>query len=216
MSTSINHNSLRLRNDVHLLRKLWHMGTGVLGLFIYSKGLFGQYEMAYLLLALALTGFIVEFIRFRSKSFNNFVMQVMGPFMRESERHSYSGLVFYAFGVSLSLFIFKEKIAILSILFLVFADPISSFFGILFGKEKILPNKSLQGTLAGFFTCYLLSLFYTSYFGHEGLGVLLFSLLAGILGAVSELLSVWADDNLTIPLVSGAGLTLLNQVFFIF
>ena len=216
MAASLNNTSLRLRNDVHLLRKFWHMGTGVLGLSLYYRGPFDQYQTALVLLAIAIMGFIVESIRMRNEKFNEFVMQVMGPFMRESERNSYSGFVFYAFGVSLSLLLFEEKIAVLSVFFLVFADPISSFFGILFGKEKILPNKSLQGTMAGFFTCYIVSLLYTSYFGHQGLNVLLFALLGGIIGAISELLSIWADDNLTIPLVSGAGLTLINQVFQVF
>ena len=136
--------------------------------------------------------------------------------MRESERNGFSGLPYYALGVSLSLLLYEEKIAILSILFLVFSDPISSFFGILLGRDKILPNKSLQGAIAGFVTCYLTTLFYLRYYDYESLNALSFAIIAGLIGTISELMSVLIDDNLTIPVFSGLGLTILNKLFLIF
>jgi diacylglycerol kinase (CTP) len=60
--------------------------------------------------------------------------------MRQSEKKSLSGMPFYALGVGLTLYFYKPSIALLAITFLVFADPLSSFFGILYGKRKILPN----------------------------------------------------------------------------
>ena len=100
-------------------------------------------------------------------------------------------------------------------MFLVFADPISSFFGILYGTKKILPNKSLQGSIAGFTTCYIVSYIYVLNFSDNGLDVFGFCLLAGVAGAISELLSVFIDDNFTIPLFSGLALTFLNSLFFV-
>ena len=140
----------------------------------------------------------------------------MGPFMRESERNGLSGFPFYALGAGLSLYFYSEKIAILSVLFLVFSDPISSFFGVLLGREKILPNKSLQGSLAGFITCYLVTLFYLNAYGENTVQALAFALFAGLVGSLSELLSIFVDDNLTIPVCSGFGLMILNEVFVIF
>ena len=125
-----------------------------------------------------------------------------------------SGLPFYALGVSLALHLFSKEVALLAVFFLVFSDPISSFFGIIYGKDKIMPNKSLQGAIAGFFTCYLITLFYGLSYGGEGYNLLWFAILGGVIGAFSEMLSAFnVDDNLTIPVVSGLGLTVLNYYF---
>lgn len=204
------------RDDLHLMRKAWHMATGLLGVSAFYLTGYPQKNTSYLLLGLAFVAFIVEFLRLRSEKFNLGVMFFMGPFMREHEKDSMSGFPFYALGTGLALNLFEERIAVLAILFLIFSDPISSLFGIIMGREKILPNKSLQGSLAGMVTCYLLTLFYLDFYGVRTEEGLAFALIAGIIGAVSELFSIFVDDNLTIPLISGAGLTLLNEMFHVF
>lgn len=212
----VNKPVFRMRDDLHVVRKLWHMGTGLLGLFAHITLNLQNSQTGYALLGLAFAAFSVEVARLRIPKVNEVVMILMGPFMRESERNHVSGFPFYALGASISLLLFEEKVAILSILFLIFSDPISSFFGILLGRDKILPNKSLQGSLAGFITCYVVALFYLRHYGHDSLAALGFALCGGIVGAISELLSVFIDDNLTIPVVSGFGLTLINEIFLIF
>lgn len=202
--------TLRMRDDRHVVRKLWHVGTGLSGLGIYLTLNLAQRDMAIGLLSLALAAFVVEGLRLAIPKVNEVVMIFMGPFMRESERKGLSGFPFYALGAGLSLYLFSEKIAILSILFLMFSDPISSFFGILLGREKIVANKSFQGSLAGFVTCYFLTLIYLDFYQVHHINALGFALFAGLIGALSELLSVFVDDNLTIPVASGFGLTLLN------
>lgn len=209
--TKVESTPFSLRGDLHLTRKLWHVGTGVLGLWLYYKSGFSSFTFGLILLGVSLLGFLIDFIRLRNTEFNRFAQFVMRRFMRESEKNGLSGLPFYALGVSLSLFFYSEKIAILSILFLVFSDPLSSFFGVLFGKDKILPNKSLQGTTAGFITCYCISLIYGLTYSTGSFNILSFALLAGVIGACSELLSAFnVDDNLTIPVASGLGITLIN------
>ncbi len=202
--------TFRMRDDLHVVRKIWHTGTGLFGLGVYLYFILAQRDMALGLLSLALAAFIVEALRLTIPKVNDIVMVLMGPFMRESERKGLSGFPFYALGAGLSLYLYSEKIAILSILFLMFSDPISSFFGILLGREKIVANKSFQGSLAGFVTCYFLTLIYLDYYEVHNIEALIFALFAGLIGSLSELLSVFIDDNLTIPVASGFGLTLLN------
>lgn len=133
--------------------------------------------------------------------------------MRESEKTGYTGFSFYALGVAFTLLLFKEPIAILAICFLVFSDPISSLFGILYGSKKILPNKSLQGTLAGGICCFYISLIYClALVGFKDY-VMVFVFLAGACGALAELFSFQLDDNLTLPIFSGLLLTGLNSLF---
>lgn len=201
---------LHLRSDLHLLRKLWHIVSGLTGLLIYK---FFEIDPVNMAIGLAIVGVLslsVEIARLHLERFNLLVLKVMGPFMRESERNHMSGMPFYAFGVAIALGFFPEPIAVLACLFLIFSDPFSSVFGILFGTIKIMPNKSLQGSFAGFVICYLIAFLYGEYYVGASLSLMVFCFFAGIIGSFSELVSNKIDDNLTIPVVSGALLTLLN------
>lgn len=208
---------LHKRSDLHILRKLWHITTGSLCLFIFLRSGQPQIYWAHAIMGLALAGFGVDFVRKKNRTMNAIILKLMGPLMRRSEREGMSGLPFYALGCSLALYFYERDIAILSIMFLVFSDPISSFFGVLYGKDKILPNKSLQGAVAGFFTCYLISLFYTMNTSVIGVHILTYSIISGLIGSSSELISAFnVDDNLTIPVLSGLGMTLLNHFITVF
>jgi dolichol kinase len=168
-------------------------------------------------LGIAVLGFLLDLIRNRSHGLNKLFIRIAGPLMRRSEKEGISGLPFYALGVSLSLYFYSRDIAIVSTMFLVFSDPLSSFFGVLYGKDKILPNKSLQGAVAGFFTCYLITLFYGMNTTTLGTHLLVFSVVSGLIGAASELVSAFnIDDNLTIPVLSGLGMSVLNNYVVVF
>ena len=91
-----------------------------------------------------------------------------------------------------------------AILYLAFGDPSSSFFGVLYGRNKIFPNKSLQGTLGGFTVCAIATFLYLHFEAFPPGKVLLLSLIGGFSGAISELLPLNVDDNFAIPVVSGA------------
>lgn len=208
---------LHKRSDLHILRKLWHIITGSLCLFVFLRSGNEQIFWAHGIMIIALMGFAVDFLRKKYRVLNAVVLKLMGPLMRRSEKEGMTGLPFYALGCSLALYFYGRDIAILSIMFLVFSDPISSFFGVLYGKDKILPNKSLQGAVAGFFTCYLISLFYAMNTSTIGTHILTFSIVSGLIGASSELISAFnVDDNLTIPVLSGLGMTLLNHFIPVF
>ena len=207
---------LRMRSDLHLTRKLWHITTGLLGLLFYKKSGLSIDVIASVLLTFAIAAFLFELLRLRNEKVNQFAMILMKPVMRESEKNSVSGLPFYALGVSLALFFFPERIAILAVLFLIFADPIASFFGILYGRDKILPNKSLQGTIAAFSVCYIATIIYGLIYIGPSMNLLVFAIAAGIIGSVSEMCSQFIDDNLCIPVVSGLGLYLVNFIIPIF
>ena len=208
---------LHKRSDLHLLRKVWHMSTGSIGLYFFTRGNLDQQTWAFIALAIALGGFVMDITRARFAAINQIVIKLMGPLMRRSEKEGLSGLPFYALGVSLSLFFYHKDIAVISVMFLVFSDPLSSFFGVLYGKDKIVPNKSLQGAVAGFFTCYLITLFYTMNHVTISYNILIYAIVGGVIGSLSELVSAFnIDDNLTIPVLSGLGLTVLNYFIPVF
>ena len=205
-------------HEVHFPRRIWHVGTGLLGLAIYNAFSIPQDSMGMGLLLLSIMAFLIEFLRFRNPFLNEQIIQRMGIFMREREVDGYSGFPFYSLGCALTLLLFDENIAHLSLLFLIFIDPIAGCYGILFGKKKLVFDKSLQGFLAGLLIGFLTTWAYCCFIMGESPGnqwILAFSFCAGLIGACAELFSFFWDDNLTLPFMSGVGLTAINQYFTI-
>ena len=208
---------MRRRSDLHIARKFYHTCSGLFGLFVYKYFSIDYLVMGKSLISLAIVIYMLEQLRIRSASLNDSVLKVMGKLMRESERNRVSGFPYYAMGAGLSLILFGKEIGILAILFLIFSDPISSLVGVRYGKHSILPNKSLEGSMAGMFVCTFIAFTYCFSAGASGQSLIIFSIMAGVLGSFSELLSVFnMDDNFTIPIFSGLGLFVLNQLFQVF
>lgn len=207
----LNNDTLAKRSELHLMRRVWHMMCGVACILIYSITETSILFWGYLCLGVAILGFALDFLRLKSKPVNNFLSHLFGPIMRRSERFSFSGLPFYALGSGLSIFFYEDTIAVLAILFLVFGDPVASVVGVYYGRDRLLPNKTLQGTIAAFCTCLCVAIIYLMVLKVHSPNLILFAFFGAIIGALSELLSAFnIDDNLTIPVVSGAVLTVLN------
>lgn len=200
------------RSDIHWARKIWHMAT--------VFGIFAAYQLvdqmtAMVVLAIAYLVFIpFDFLRLRYPKLNKFACAVMGPLMRTSEINSTAGTTYLLTGVTLIVMVFPKPIVALSILFLAFADPLASYVGIRYGRDKILGNKTIQGFLAAFAICTVLTFIYL-WSNEVGLSRrLVISFLAGFIGALAELIPVAKlDDNLTMPVVSATGLWLVFNLF---
>lgn len=150
----------------------------------------------------------LEYARARWEWVNSLTLRFLGPIMRDTEVNQLSGIPFYMASCLFAFLIFPRHVAALSILYLAFGDPFSSYFGVLYGRNKIFPNKSLQGTLAGFVVCALATFVYLYWQGFAAEKILIFTLLGGFAGSVAELLPLNVDDNFAIPVVSGALMTL--------
>ncbi len=195
---------LHVRNDLHLARKTWHMFMGVAMASVYFAGMSTHVAVLILTLALGIS-VLVEFSRLNVPSFNEKVVRCWGPIMRSCEVNRVSGIPFYILATLLSIGIFPKPIAILSILYLAFGDPVASLFGILYGKYgmRFSNGKSLVGTLAGIAACSLVGFFYLRTLSLPSTAYLSLVLLGGVAGGVAELMPFDMDDNLSIPIVSG-------------
>ena len=209
--------SLCAMHDIHLPRRIWHISMGLFGFAIYNVFSISQEGMGVGLLVFSLMAFLMELVRFHNPFVNQQIVRRMGIFMRDTEVDSYSGLPFYALGCALTLLLFDGNIAHLALFFLIFIDPIAGCFGTWFGKKKFIFGKSLQGFFAGLLVGFLTTVIYCNFIlGESGdERILAFSFCAGLIGACSELFSFFWNDNLTIPFLSGLGLTVLNQYFYI-
>lgn len=195
---------LRHRSDLHLQRKLFHVSGGVIYLVPYLLLGWSKEFMAAILGTVLATVMGIEYARARWEWVNSLAVRYMGPVMRDTEVNTLTGIPFYQASCLFAFLIFPHHVTVLSILYLALGDPSSSFFGVLYGRNKIFPNKSLQGTMGGFVVCAVATFVYLHTQNFPGGKVLIVSLLGGFAGAVAELLPLNIDDNFAIPLVSGA------------
>lgn len=202
---------LKARSDIHLARKVWHFLGVTCVLVIYHN-----VSRPVALQLLTLVGSFVIFCdlyRLKSAWFNKIFVRIFGALMRDSEQKTLLGSTYMAIGVFICVALFPPLVVKLSLIFLAVADPLASYFGIRYGKDRLFGNKSLQGSTAAFVSCSLVS---AIYFLSKGIMVerlLIASLLSGLVGAISEGVPVGKlDDNLVMPIVSSTLLMLLFLV----
>ncbi|MFN7730077.1 MAG: diacylglycerol/polyprenol kinase family protein [Bdellovibrio sp.] len=203
---------LKKRSEIHWARKLWHiLGVSVMTL-VYA---YAPYKVSLALILTAWLAFVpADFLRHRSSALNDFLMHLFKPLMRDSEAHNLAGTTYLLTGVLITIGLFPFNVAILTLLFLAFADPFASYFGIRYGKDKIFGHKSVQGTLAAFLICALLTAVFLYTRGLMMDRILIVTLLGGLIGALAELIPIAKlDDNLTLPLISATFLWLLFALF---
>ncbi|KAL1409797.1 Diacylglycerol kinase [Vanrija albida] len=148
----------------------------------------------------------------------------VGFLMRESERDKVNGTVWYLVGVIFVLALYPRDVAVVSILTLSWSDTTASTIGRLWGKYTpplpphfpgvkwlpFAPRKSLAGFLAAAVTGFGIGVFYHWAPGTwaiiDGglLGRIATGVVVGLGGAVVEALDLGFDDNLTLPILSGA------------
>lgn len=125
------------------------------------------------------------------------VHNVFEKFDRSGE--NYRGAFYFYLASAVSLFLFSQQVAMLSITVLALGDSFSTAVGI-FGKRKIFYNrkKTWEGTFAGFAaafaSCFLINP--------------MLALPAAFTGMIIESLPLKIDDNLTIPILTGIILSL--------
>ncbi len=203
---------LKPRSDVHLARKIWHF-VGV----IFIAILYHNLSRVLALQALTLSSAIIitgEIARARSHKINQFVIRTFQLVMRENEKRGLTGSTYLVLGVLTIVVLFPKNVAMLSLLFLATADPIASYFGIRFGKDRLWGRKSLQGSMAAFFACTIISAGY--FFSHNLMTdrIMIVSLLAGIAGALAEAFPIGKlDDNFVMPVVSSGLLWVIYYLF---
>lgn len=206
---------LKKRSDIHWARKIWHMlGVSIIA-FIYSQT---SETLSLWLLCLAWLVFVpADLLRLRSAGFNDFAVSIFGPFMRQSEVDKLAGTTYLISGLTVIAFLFPKDIVLLTMLFLAFADPIASYFGIRYGRDKIFGQKSLQGTMAAFVVCTILSYAFFKFYGLMQERALLMSIIGGFIGAMSELIPIGKiDDNFTLPVLSASALWLVFSALGMF
>ncbi len=212
LTALMQHQGLKQRSDIHLTRKVAHcLGICFMALAINLWGIKVGWALLLLVSAIIIP---LDVLRKNSPGLNRATLRIFGPIMRKHERESISGMTFLYLGCMVLLLFKDMHIITLTLLFLAFGDPIASFFGIRFGKDRIIGNKTLQGTMAAFAVCAIITGVYCYLNNLMTERLLIVAPLGGLIGAVAELAPVGKlDDNFTFPVISAL---LLSVLFFVF
>lgn len=203
---------LRHRDDLHLARRLWHF-TGVMAMVVLYFSLTRSQAIRVALEASALW-VTLDFLRLQFPQLNSVLTKLFQPVMRESEKNHLAGSTYMFLGVTLIVCLYPREVVLLSLLFLGVADPIASTVGIRFGRDKLIGNKTLQGSLAAFFACLIISVVYLMAMRLMTERLVIVAILSALIGAISELIPVGKlDDNFTFPVISATLLTLVFELF---
>lgn len=183
----------------HPGRKIYHIAGGLVVSAAYIS--LGRERGLPALVALTATTTAIDISRLVFPKFNDFMFRHFGAFIRESEKHRITGTPWYLMGMLGSFFLFSLPVAVCSIIFLACGDVSATIVGERWGTIKISGVKSLQGTIAFFLAALVCGYLAGSYW--QGLPVWVVAAGAFTAAAV-EILPLKINDNLSIPIISGA------------
>ena len=199
------------RKSLQIPRRMFHASMG-LGVGLVYQFLLTHSRAIYILGFCACVVYILEQIRINYPELAGNIKIINKYLFRAEEQLKESAGVPYVMGVLLTLISFPKVVALVAIYTLAVADPMSAIIGIKYGKTKVVPHKSLEGSLAFFVSSFVITFlvffWWTSYLQIMLGSILLLSFLVAFIGSLFEMIPLRLDDNLTIPLFT-AGMTLI-------
>lgn len=193
---------LSTRHNLQYARRVFHMANGGVIATLYWLS-FSHSQMVHAIGTIACLLYLFEQLRINYPEAQQKFLPMTKFIIRAEEQLKESAMVPYAFAVLLTIITFPKPIALIAIYTLAISDPLSAIIGIRFGKRRIVPHKSLEGSAAFFLSSFLICIFVLgSYVGNLSGAVLLVSLLVSFTTSAFEMLPLRIDDNLTIPLFS--------------
>ncbi|UCH63073.1 MAG: hypothetical protein JSU77_01045 [Fidelibacterota bacterium] len=179
-------------------RRLIHLGSSVVPLGYWITG---RNTAVVIIFIMAITMIGIELARIYTFRGRRIYQRFLGSVTRPTEERRLTGATYVFVGAFLAAVLFAPTVAILSMLFMSVGDSTAAFVGQRYGRIPI-GKKSLEGTLACFFACLLLTL-------PSGL-TLPVATAGAATAALTELVPrSFLNDNLAIPVFSGAVMTLL-------
>ena len=176
-----------------LLRKSIHLAGLILPVIYFFLDKPTMLIVMGVLTGIAIT---VELVKWFSPDFGKFFFQIFAPMLRRHERRgAMTGATYYMISAFLSVLFFSKTLAIVCIFFMVLGDLAAALVGRMWGKTKLLGTKSLEGSIACFVVCAAIALVKL----HPIVGII-----GALVATIVEMMPFPIDDNLTVPLVSGA------------
>ena len=188
-----------------LLRKSIHLSGLVLPVIYLFLDKPTMLVLMGILTGLALA---VELVKWCSPHFGEFFSRIFKPFLRRHERKgAMTGATYYLISAFLCIFLFAKTLAIVCIFFMILGDMAAALVGKMWGRTKLLGRKSLEGSAACFVVCAAIALVKLNP---------VIAIIGALVATIVELIPFPVDDNLTVPLISGAVMHFLMHSTFSF
>lgn len=166
----------------------------------------GHTPLVVLLATLSGLSLLVETARFRLPNLNRLLVARLRFLLKQTEDRRITGATYIAVSALLAFLIFDKPVAITALFFLSLGDPIAALVGSRVGGYRVF-GKSPWGSLAFM----VVALAVAGVLSGAGVVSFHWALAAGAgVAAMVELVPLMVDDNLTIPLVAGAAMTLMG------
>ena len=197
------------------LRKSIHLGSSIFPIaVIIVNDLYPESGRLYLSGTLAIITIILlifDFLKARFKPFKSFIMRFFGKVLRKNELEGgMTASTIVVASAAFTIFVFREEIAVVALLYLSLGDSAAALVGKHYGRIKLVGQRTLEGSLAAFNTCLLVSLFALWLSPDFGWYFTPITLLVGSLVAtLSELFYLPLDDNFRIPVFAGLAMELI-------
>lgn len=133
---------------------------------------------------------LVEYLRTSKK-----VMLIPPDLLRKHEKNSIASYVYSISSAFIVALLFPQLIFITAVIVGLMADAAAALVGVYYGHHKITENRTLEGTLAGFFT----SLLVVTLIIHNVLA----GIMVAIVNSIFDATNVWEiNDNFIFPILT--------------
>ena len=158
---------------------------------------------------LAIVSLVLDLIRLRVPWLNRFFLYWLSLLLKKEEAARITGATYLLIAACLCFLLFDTPIAVAVLLFLSLGDPAAALIGRPIPGPRVF-GKSPVGTLAFFCASFLVVAVLVAT-GITEFGWILIG--AAVIAGLVELAPFPLDDNLTVPLISGAAAQYLPFVF---
>jgi|UniRef100_A0A7V3PTP5 glycerol-3-phosphate acyltransferase PlsY len=155
---------------------------------------------------------VVDLLRLRLNPFKDIFIILFGSLLRRKEFSSLTGGSYLMVAALVCMIIFgsNKGVFIAAISYLAVGDTLAAIVGLSVGKIRIF-RKTLEGTIAGLLACIALA-YLISILPNIDMPFLI-GIIGAIAAAVVEALPFEINDNVAIPMFSGAIMMITLQLF---
>lgn len=192
-------------HPTNYLRSVVHLASG-LAMVAMFEFVFTQRTGFLTALAFVVWAWSLEGARRVSPTVNRWCMVFFGPIARDHERYRVNSATWYGTALLVLTVTAWGPAGVLGLLALAVGDPFAGLIGRSYGETRLFGGKSLEGTVAFALAALTVGdLYLLAFHGDVGSPFFLLGLaaVAGVAGAITELLSTRLEDNFTIPVVTG-------------
>jgi len=191
---------------------LWRVFIRPAGMSFFFLGMaIGRRALITLIGAVLSVSFITDVLRLLHRKTGDLLNREITRGFRvykEKERRRISSITTFLLGVLLTFILFKESIAIASLSFLVFGDMMAKIVGINYGKTVIF-NAEAGKTLEGFVGFLSVSVGSAYFLWLLNMLPLWVGITGAVIASVVEVFPFPVDDNVSVPVISGAIMSFL-------